>query len=90
METYEHVYADVSFSGTDPAFYKGLHSFIYNQKDVHKEKILRRSMFGSDFSVNLAKVESYSNYLRIFEESPFNDEEIHLLASTNPIRFLGL
>ena len=90
METYEHVYADVSFSGTDPAFYKGLHSFIHNQKDVHKEKILKRSMFGSDFSVNLAKVESYSNYLRIFEESPFSDEEIHLLASTNPIHFLGL
>ncbi len=90
MNTYDNIYADVSFSGTDPAFYKGLHSFIQAQKDPIKEKILNRSMFGSDFSVNLAKVESYSNYLKIFEASPFSDDEIHLFASVNPIRFLGL
>ncbi len=90
MDTYEHVYADVSFSGTDPVFYKGLHTFIHNQKDPLAEKILKRSMFGSDFSVNLAKVESYSNYLKIFEDSPFSDEEIHLFASENPSRFLHL
>jgi predicted TIM-barrel fold metal-dependent hydrolase len=47
-------------------------------------------MFGTDFQVNLAKVESYSNYLRIFETSPFSDEEIEKFASENPLRFLGL
>ena len=90
MADYEHVYADMSFSGTDPAFYKGLHSFIYQQDEPLAEKIIDRSMFGSDFSVNLAKVESYTNYLRIFEESPFSDDVIHRFASVNPSRFLQL
>ncbi|MDD3366340.1 MAG: amidohydrolase, partial [Sphaerochaetaceae bacterium] len=68
-----------------------LHKFIHEQEDsAMTQMILNRSMFGSDFTVNLAKVESYTNYLRIFEESPFSDEEVHGFVSTNPIRFLGL
>ena len=91
MSRFENVYADFSFSGTDPLFYKNLHKFIHEQEDsAITQMILNRSMFGSDFTVNLAKVESYTNYLRIFEESPFSDEEVHGFVSTNPIRFLGL
>ncbi len=91
MMEYEHVYADFSFSGTDPDFYSDLSGFIHGLEDEHMTKtILERSMFGSDFSVNLAKVESYSNYLKIFEESPFTDDEIDGFVSRNPIRFLGL
>lgn len=91
MSRFEHVYADFSFSGTDPDFYVQLHEFIHTLEDEQlAEKVIHRSMFGSDFTVNLAKVESYSNYLRIFEESPFSDEEIECFVSANPIRFLGL
>ena len=91
MMEYEHVYADFSFSGTDPDFYSDLSGYIHGLEDERVSKtILERSMFGSDFSVNLAKVESYSNYLKIFEESPFTDDEIDGFVSKNPIRFLGL
>lgn len=91
MGRFENVYADFSFSGTDPNFYEDLHSFIHDQEEsAITQTILDRSMFGSDFAVNLAKVESYTNYLRIFEESPFTDEEVNGFVSTNPVRFLGL
>ena len=90
MGEYENVYADFSFSGTEIEFYQQLHHFIENLEDKSlAQKIKERSMFGSDFSINLAKVESYTNYLRIFEESPFNDEEVDLFASVNPTRFLS-
>ncbi len=91
MERYPNVYGDVSFSGVNPSFYKDLHQYIESHEDQElADKIRRRTLFGTDFSVNLAKVESYSNYLRIFEESPFSDAEVHLFASTNVIEFLGL
>ncbi|MFA5570973.1 MAG: amidohydrolase family protein [Sphaerochaetaceae bacterium] len=91
MGRYENIYADFSFSGTDGDFYSELHTFLEELEDRSlAEKIKKRSMFGSDFSINLAKVESYSEYLKTFETSPFSDEEIHLFASENPMRFLNL
>lgn len=91
MARFDHVYADVSFSGAESEFYVQLHQFIHELGDASLAKrILERTMFGTDFQVNLAKVESYTNFLRIFESSPFSDEEIELFASTNPVRFLGL
>ncbi|MDX9809460.1 MAG: amidohydrolase family protein [Sphaerochaetaceae bacterium] len=91
MSTYEHVYADVSFTGTDPLFYQQLYEYLEKLDDEYvRERILTRSMFGSDFSVNLSKVESYANYLRIFETSPFPDETIERFAYSNPVDFLGI
>jgi predicted TIM-barrel fold metal-dependent hydrolase len=91
MRRFKHVYADFSFSGTDPRFYEQLHHFMDTCEDpALVETIATHSMFGSDFSVNLAKVESYSNYYRIFETSPFSSSQIQRFASENPIRFLGL
>ncbi len=90
MREYEHVYADVSFSGSDPLFYSGLNSFMNKLDEGSRQRILERSMFGSDFSVNLTKIESYAAYLSVFHDSPFNDSEVHTIASVNPARFLGL
>ena len=91
MQRYEQVYADFSFSGTDPAFYTDLYAYIESLDNPERaERILSRSLFGSDFTVNLAKVESYTNYLSIFERSPFTDEQIDRFVSTNPMHFLGL
>ena len=90
MREYEHVYADVSFSGSDPDFYVGLNRYIHDLDDYSKTRIIERSMFGSDFSVNLTKIESYSAYLSVFHDSPFSDDEVHKMASVNPARFLGL
>jgi predicted TIM-barrel fold metal-dependent hydrolase len=91
MQNFPQVYADFSFSGTDPKFYEDLHEYISASEDKELQEILlSRSMFGSDFSMNLAKVESYTNYYRIFEESPFPSDAIERFVSENPLRFLGL
>ncbi|MFA6764953.1 MAG: amidohydrolase family protein [Sphaerochaetaceae bacterium] len=91
MDTYEHVYADFSFTGADHKFYEQLKTFIEGQGNAPlSNKILHRSMFGSDFSVNLSKVESYTNYMRIFETSPFSDDAVELFGNKNPLEFLGL
>lgn len=91
IERYPNVYADVSFSGVEPTFYKNLHRYIETLEDQNlADKIRERTLFGTDFTVNLAKVESYPNYLRIFEESPFSDTEVEMFASTNVTTFLGL
>lgn len=91
MHTYEHVYADFSFSGTDQKFYEQLYTFINALDDADlASNILERSLFGSDFAVNLARVESYTNYLRIVESSPFSDKQIDGFVNANPLRFLGL
>ena len=54
------------------------------------KKIEDRILFGSDFSVNLLRVESYLNYYYIFDSSPLSDEFVHKIVSTNPMSFLGL
>ncbi len=90
MQEYDGVYADLSFSGCTPDFYAGLVSFIREQKDTARERIMDRILFGSDFSVNLLKIESYTEYFSIFEDSPFTDEEIERIGERNMLRFLGL
>ena len=89
MEDFPNVYADLSFSGAVPAFYRELHEFMEVLHEGEREKIAKRILFGSDFAVNLLKVESYTEYLSIFEASPFSDEDIASFASANPLEFLG-
>ena len=90
MKDFDNVYADLSFTGCNPVFYDELRSFMNEQKDEAREKILSRILCGSDFSVNLLKIESYTEYYSIFEESPFSDEEILKIAEENMLRFIGL
>lgn len=90
MREFPHVYTDVSFSGGSHAFYQSLFDYITEAGDTIAPHLLERIMFGSDFSVNLLKVESYTNYYRIFETSPFEDQHIRTFSSINPTRFLGL
>ena len=90
MKDFPGVYADVSFSGCNPSFYDELTQYLHSLKDSDRELISRRILFGSDFSVNLLKVESYTEYYAILEESPMSDEEIIAMAETNPLSFLGL
>lgn len=90
MKEYPGVYADVSFSGTSPEFYEHLLHFIESSEPETADRILERTMFGSDFSVNLLKVESYTSYYRLFERSPFSDAQVLAFAQTNPMRFFGI
>jgi predicted TIM-barrel fold metal-dependent hydrolase len=90
MQLYPNVYADVSFSGSNPDFYLLLSNYLKSLDDEQRQTILSRSLFGTDFSVNLVKVESYTSYYRIFEESPFTDDEIHQMVHSNPLKFMHL
>lgn len=86
MHRYPNVYGDLSYSGTSPLFYQKLHMSLANEEEAIKDRIL----FGSDWSINLMKIESYSAYLELFEESPFSDRDIKHFAVTNPERFLNI
>lgn len=90
MQLYPNVYADVSFSGSNPDFYLLLSNYLKSIDEEQRQTILSRSLFGTDFSVNLVKVESYTSYYRIFEESPFTDDEIHQMVHSNPLKFMHL
>ena len=90
MEDFPNVYADLSFSGCAPSFYKELYDYIDVMDEDPRERFLRRILFGSDFAVNLLKVESYTEYYSIFESSPFDDDTILSFASSNPLSFLGI
>ncbi|MDC7250873.1 MAG: amidohydrolase family protein [Sphaerochaetaceae bacterium] len=91
MKKYKNVYLDFSFSGSSPQFYCEFINFLNLKENENiREHVITHSLFGSDFSVNLFKVKSYSQYFNIFENSSFNDKEIELFASQNPIDFLNL
>ena len=91
MKKYDNVYLDFSFSGTVPLFYSEVLNF-YNlpENKEYREIFIKHSLFGSDFSINLLKAQSYSSYYKIFEESNFNDSEINHFVSKNPVEFLGI
>ena len=59
-------------------------------EEEKRRVILDRSLFGTDFSVNLMKVESYTSYYRMFEQSPLSDDEVHAMVSVNPLRFMHI
>lgn len=90
MQDFPNIYADVSFSGTNPDFYV-LFSNYLNSLDEEKRKLVAsRSLFGSDFNVHLIKVESYTTFYRLFEQSPLSDEQIHAMVSENVLRYMKL
>ncbi|HZJ88508.1 MAG TPA: amidohydrolase family protein [Sphaerochaeta sp.] len=89
MHHYPNVYADVSFSGAHEDFYSELATYLLSLEEEQQQRLKGRILFGTDFAVNLMKVESYSAYYRIFENSPFTDEEIHAFVQTNPLQYMG-
>ncbi|ADK80607.1 amidohydrolase family protein [Sediminispirochaeta smaragdinae] len=88
MDRYDHVYADFSFDGTRAEYYPFLQQHLLALPPRLRTKALARTMFGTDFMVNLSKVRSYLDYYLTFEASSFSDEEVHLFSSTNPRQFL--
>ncbi len=90
MQEFDGVYADLSFSGCQDDFYIRLNNYIGTLEGSAKEKFLSRILFGSDFSINLLKVESYTEYYSILEGSPLSDEDIRRFTEDNILTFLDL
>lgn len=89
MLLYPNIYADVSFSGSNHDFYTLLVNYLNSLDEEQRKIILSRSLFGTDFSVNLMKVESYTSYYRMFEQSPLSDDQVHAMVCENPLRFMN-
>lgn len=88
MLEYPNVYSDFSFDGVYPQFYQELLEMLANLSESDRKVVEQRVMFGSDFMVNLLKVNSYLEYFTIFEESPLDSALKHKFGSENPARFL--
>ena len=90
INEFDNVYSDISFTGCYKEFYIQFLNYLDSISLEKRKKIEARILFGSDFSVNLLRVESYLNYYYIFDSSPLSDEFVHKIVSTNPLSFLGL
>jgi predicted TIM-barrel fold metal-dependent hydrolase len=88
MAQFPKVYADISFNGTEPDYYRWLEGYLAKKSPSLAKAVEERLLFGSDFMVNLTKVRSYSDYYRIFAESRLSDEMKLRLGHDNPERFL--
>ncbi len=74
--SYEHVYVDFSYRAYDDDYYKLLKKVIDDLSDEKDhQKFKQRILFGSDFIVNLMRVESYTKYLEFFSETSYFDSE---------------
>jgi hypothetical protein len=88
MTQFDHIYADFSFNGTSPDYYPFLNKQLESLPETNRERVLKRTLFGTDFMVNLSKTESYLSYYRDFEASSFSDAQVHRFVSENPKTFL--
>lgn len=91
IQDFPSIYSDISFSGCVDGFHEGLWNYLSSEASKESaEKIKEHLLFGSDFSINLLKIESYSAYYFKTENSVFSDRFLSLMVSENPIKFLGL
>lgn len=86
---YDNVFVDFACRGDEDKFYKYLKELISQCTKAHREKLERRILFGSDFSINLMWCNSYSDYFNCFSGTPYFDRtEKDLFCSINPETFL--
>ena len=83
------VWSDISFTGADASFYKDFLNQLSAMDSKAQEKVRSRLMMGTDFAINLLKVDSYPDYLSRVEDSLFDDDFIKALVSDNPLAFLS-
>lgn len=88
MLEYPYVYSDLAFSGINQSFFKTINKEIADFKKKEQTVIYNRIMFGSDFNICLPKIESYTEYIRVFEKSVLTDDAINKIGHINPERFL--
>ena len=93
MAEYENVYTDFANNGLDDQSYRSLRALIEASarrfSPGFKEKLTRRILFGSDFMINLLRMDSYNQYLGLFSGTKWlTPEEKELFGCLNPERFL--
>ncbi|OYT13684.1 MAG: hypothetical protein B6I19_03770 [Bacteroidetes bacterium 4572_114] len=80
-----NIYADFSSNADNADYYAKLKNQIGNDNEEINNKIL----YGSDFMINLLKVESLNEYMGYFINTDYlTGEQKHKYINTNPERFL--
>ena len=87
-EVITNVYSDISYSAINKNYYKILRAETESFSKENQEIIISKILFGSDFNINLNKIKSYTEYLKIFENSALTDENLYKICNSNPERFL--
>lgn len=78
-----NVFADFSCNADNPAYYKELKSII------NDEKLNDHILYGSDFMINLLKINSLNEYMQYFIETEhLTSIQKHKFVNTNPEKFL--
>jgi len=82
------VWTDFSFDGVDAGYYDVLESRLNALDKISRERVERAILFGTDFPLCLMKIRSYSDYWRLFMESPISERRKRLFAVENGEAFL--
>jgi hypothetical protein len=86
IKKYENVYADFSCNTHGDEYYKELKQTLINNPN---QKLDDRILFGSDFMINLIWLKSYNEYLKIFIDTSYlNDEIKSKFTNRNSEKFL--
>jgi len=89
VQNAENFYVDISCRATNEEYYRRLRDILDEYSGSEREKLTSRILFGTDFSVNLMGVDSYSGFINLFSETKhLTDEEKIAFCSDNPARFL--
>ena len=85
---YPHVYTDVSFNGCDFEYWNWLEKFVNSKTGTTQELLRNRLMFGTDFLINLLKIDSYRSYIKGFLQSNLDHGLKRAMLTQNALSFL--
>jgi len=86
---YENLYVDFSCRAINPQYYQALKKLISDSPLDLRERLSQRILFGTDFSVHLASIDSYNAYYCLFDDdTAFKSSEKDMFCSANPESFL--
>lgn len=87
MKKYDHVYADVSFGGSDEKLWSELNGLL-EKAGENRSKIESRLLYGTDWPLCLTKIKSVHDYWNSFIHSPVSSELTDKMLNKNPHIFL--
>jgi hypothetical protein len=89
LKKHENLWVDFSCRATSLKYYRELRKLYDGSTPDFQDRLLKRVMFGSDFSINLFDIDSYNAYVALFDkDEAFKSAEKHRFCCLNPQEFL--
>lgn len=85
---YENVYTDFSYNGVNEDYYVEMKEHILSRPIGERKNLLKHILFGTDFSIHLLSIDSYYDYMEIFDKAGLSGDWKEEFCSRNPERFL--